>query len=123
MFLLGLLWHRTTSAGALAGGVATIPLTVLFELLAPSLPEPIGPYLQPFMNRTGIVFWFCVLIGIAVSLATRGKPKSELVGLVWNMESTALPPGVREKARGLRNPAFWYLVILSVTAAMYILYW
>ena len=103
--------------------MATIPLTVLFEVLAPRIPAPIGPYIQPFMNRTGIVFWLCVSIGVTVSLVTKPKPESELAGLVWTRDSLRLPPGLREKMTGLRNPAFWYLVILSVTIAMYVLYW
>jgi SSS family solute:Na+ symporter len=122
MFLLGILWKRTTTAGALVGGLATIPLTVLLEFLAPSLPEPIRSYFQPFMNRTGIVFWLCMLIGVAVSLITKGKSASELAGLVWNAESLRLPPGLREKMSGLRSPALWYLVILSLTIAMYVIY-
>ena len=123
MFLLGILWKRTTTAGALAGGLATIPLTVLFEVLAPRIPDPIGPYIQPFMNRTGIVFWLCVSIGVTVSLVSKPKPDSELAGLVWTRDSLRLPPGLREKMTGLRSPALWYLVILSVTIAMYVLYW
>lgn len=122
MFLLGILWKRTTTAGAIAGGVATIPLTILLELAAPALPPPLGPYVQPFMNRTGIVFWLCMLIGVAVSLVTKGKSEQELTGLVWTRDSLRLPLELREKMRGLRNPALWYLLILAVTIAMYVIY-
>ena len=122
MFLLGILWKRTTTAGAMAAGLATIPLTVFFQLLPPHLPESVGPYLQPFMNRTGIVFWLCMLIGATVSWATKPKPESELAGLVWNRESLRLPQELRERTRGLRNPAYWYLVILSLTIAMFVIF-
>ena len=123
MFLLGILWKRTTTAGAMAAGLATIPLTIFFQLLPPRLPQSVGQYIQPFMNRTGIVFWLCMLIGVAVSWATKPKPESELAGLVWNPDSLRLPPGLRERMRGLRNPAFWYLAILSLTIAMYVVFW
>jgi SSS family solute:Na+ symporter len=122
MFLLGILWKRTTAAGAMASGLATIPLTVLFGWMAPLLPERCGAYLQPFMNRTGIVFWLCVLLGIAVSLCTRGKSEAELAGLVWNVDSLKLPPEMRHSMRGWRNPLFWYLAILALTLAMYVMY-
>ncbi len=123
MFLLGILWKRTTTAGAMAAGLATIPLTIFFQVLAPQLPQSVGPYIQPFMNRTGIVFWLCMLIGIAMSWATKPKPESELAGLVWNLESMTLPQGLRERMGGLRSPALWYLVILSLTVAMYVVFW
>jgi SSS family solute:Na+ symporter len=127
MFLLGILWKRTTTAGAILGGLATIPLTILLELLATVLPgskslAPLAPYLQPFMNRTGIVFWLCMLIAVGVSLATKAKPEHELAGLVWNRESLNLPPELRAKMRGLRSPTLWYLAILGLTIAMYVLY-
>ena len=123
MFLLGILWKRTTTAGAMAAGLATVPLTIFFQLLPPHLPQSVGQYIQPFMNRTGIVFWLCMLIGVTVSWVTKPKPESELAGLVWNRESLRLPQGLRERSRGLRSPAFWYLVILSLTIAMYVVFW
>jgi SSS family solute:Na+ symporter len=123
MFLLGILWKRTTTAGAMASGLATIPLTILFELLPTHLPPSIGPYIQPFMNRTGIVFWLCMLIGVAVSWATEPKPESELAGLVWTAESLKLPQELRQKMRGWRNPALWYAIILAVTLVVYVMFW
>jgi SSS family solute:Na+ symporter len=123
MFLLGILWKRTTTAGAMAAGLATLPLTIFFQFLPRYLPPGVAPYLQPFMNRTGIVFWLCILLGAAVSGATKPKTPSELAGLVWNRDSLRLPPGLREKMRGLRNPAWWYLAILALTIAMYVVFW
>ncbi len=75
MFLLGILWKRTTHAGALAAGLLTIPLTIALEMIAPKLNPSWGQYITPFMNRTGIVFWACMLTCVLVSLVT--KPKSD----------------------------------------------
>src|SRR5690606_39697909 len=47
MFLLGILWKRTTHAGAVAAGLLTIPLSLIIEYAFPEMP---------FFNRTGIVF-------------------------------------------------------------------
>src|SRR6478752_4570887 len=66
MFLMGILWRRTTTAGALAAGLLTIPLSLLLEWTWKGLP---------FQNRTGIVFWTCMIVCALVSLAT--VPKSE----------------------------------------------
>ncbi|HPO11866.1 MAG TPA: sodium/solute symporter [Candidatus Hydrogenedentes bacterium] len=122
MFLLGVLWKRTTHAGALAAGILTIPLTVALELLTPRLPDALGQYLHPFFNRTGIVFWACMLTGMAVSLVTTPKPEAEICHLIWTRESLRMPPELRARMRGLKNPAFWWALVTAAVGYMYIRY-
>jgi len=113
MFLMGILWKRTTHAGALAAGIATIPLSLLIELLLPGMS---------FLNRTGIVFWSCMLLCTVVSLMTRPKPDSELAGLIWNRQSLSLPAAERSLQRGWRNPFIWWLIITVVIGYFYVRY-
>ncbi|MBN2577751.1 MAG: sodium/solute symporter [Pirellulales bacterium] len=130
MFLCGILWKRTTQAGALAAGLLTVPLTLFLDWLCggikipylspPHLPEIIVKYLSPFLNRTGVAFWFCVLVCVIVSLFTTPRPSAELEGLIWNKESLRLPKEMRDRARGLRNPLLWWLVIFGFTVFLYI---
>lgn len=130
MFLLGILWKRTTQWGALAAGLLTIPLTLLLDwltgglkipyLAAPHLPEVIVKYLSPFMNRTGLAFWICMLVCVVVSLLTRPPSPEKLKGLIWNKESLRLPPEMLARSRGLRNPLFWWLIIFGFTVFLYI---
>ncbi len=122
MFLLGIFWRRATHAGAMTAGLLTIPLSVAVEKLAPKLPHDIGQYITPFWNRTGIVFWTCMLVGAAVSLGTRPKPAAELEGLIWNRESLRLPPEIREKMHGLKSPTLWWAVVTAAVLAMYVMY-
>lgn len=102
MFLMGILWKRTTHAGAMAAGLLTIPLSVGMDQVFPDMP---------FANRTGIVFWICMAACVIVSLATPAKPDSELVGLIWNKESLRLPPDERKRYSGLRNPLLWCVIV------------
>lgn len=113
MFLLGIFWKRTTHAGALAAGVVTIPLSLAMEFFFPQMP---------FMNRTGIVFWSCMLICFGVSLLTKPKTDKELEGLIWTKESLSLPPEEREHQRGLRNPVIYWAIITAVVLSFYIRY-
>src|SRR5205085_4012725 len=39
MFILGIMWRRTTHAGAVAAGLLTIPLTFLVDKYVPGLPK------------------------------------------------------------------------------------
>jgi SSS family solute:Na+ symporter len=113
MFLLGILWKRTTHAGALAAGILTIPLSLVMEFIFPTMP---------FFNRTGIVFWSCMAVCAAISLVTKPKPAAELVGLIWTKDSLSLPLEQRSQQRGLRNPFIWWAFITVVVLYFYIRY-
>ncbi|RAK02288.1 SSS family solute:Na+ symporter [Larkinella arboricola] len=113
MFLLGILWKRTTQAGALTAGILTIPLSIVLEFVFPQMP---------FFNRTGIVFWTCMALCVLVSLVTKPKPEAELAGLIWNKESLSLLPEEREQQRGWRNPAIWWAIITAAVLYFYIRY-
>ena len=113
MFLLGIFWKRTTHAGALVAGLMTIPLSATMQYWFPGMP---------FMNRSGIVFWTCMVACVVVSLLTRPKPESELGGLIWNPESLKMPPQLRATMRGLRRPGFWWAVVTAMVLYFYFRY-
>lgn len=113
MFLLGIFWKRTTQMGALTAGILTIPLSLIIEWVFPHMP---------FMNRTGIVFWSCMLLCVVVSLLTKPKPATELGGLIWNKESLSLLPEEQAQQRGLRNPIIWWGIITALVLYFYIRY-
>ncbi len=91
----------------------------LFGLKAPHLPIVAVKYLSPFMNRTGIVFWACVVTAVVVSLLTKPEREERLQGLIWNKESLVLPKEQRWQMRGLRNPVIWWGLALVVLLGLY----
>jgi SSS family solute:Na+ symporter len=111
MFMLGIFWKRATHAGALAAGALTLPLSALLDVYWP----------MPFYNRTGIVFWACIVLGIVVSLATKPKPAAELEGLIWNWRAVLATHG-DEQPHGFMRPALWWLLINAVVVFMYFRY-
>lgn len=111
MFLLGILWKRTTHAGALAAGLLTIPLSLALEFIFPDLP---------FFNRTGIVFWVCMAVCVIVSLYTVPKPAEELKGLIWTRSSMSLPEEERRNQRGIRNPAIWWAIVTALVLFFFV---
>ena len=113
MFLMGILWKRTTHAGAIAAGLLTIPLSLGLEFLFPAMP---------FFNRTGIVFWVCIIVCALVSLKTRAKPNAELTGLVWTRGYLKLPPDQAGHYKGVRNPVVWWAIVTALVLFFYIRY-
>jgi SSS family solute:Na+ symporter len=115
MFLVGILWKGTTTAGALAAGILTIPLSLALQWFWPARWHPLA-----FQNRTGIVFWSCIIVCIVVSLLTKPKPETELKGLIWTRQSLHLPEDQRAQYRGLRRPIFWWTIITVVVVFFYV---
>jgi solute:Na+ symporter, SSS family len=113
MFFLGIFWKRATHAGALAAGIATVPLSALLQ----------NVFHMPFYNRTGIAFWVCMVIGVVVSLYTKPKTEEELTGLIWNKESLVLPKEQRHLMAGWRNPAIWWSIVMAAVLFMYARYY
>jgi SSS family solute:Na+ symporter len=113
MFLLGILWRRTTTAGALTAGLMTIPLSLALEWTFKGLA---------FQNRTGIVFWTCMVVCALVSLMTTPKSDAELKGLIWTRDSLRLPAEERHKYRGLRRPVLWWAIVTAAVLFFYIRY-
>jgi solute:Na+ symporter, SSS family len=112
MFLLGIFWRRATHAGALAAGALTVPLSAGLDAW----------WAMPFANRTGIVFWACVGLGVVVSLFTKPKSKSELTGLTWNLSGLTDKSGRKAHPGLLWNPALWWLIVNALVLLMYYRY-
>lgn len=111
MFLMGIFWKGTTHAGALTAGILTIPLSMLVEYLFPEMP---------FFNRTGIVFWSCMITCILVSLVSKRKSDVELEGMIWNRDSLSLPAEQRNQQKGLKNPFIWWAIVTLMVIYFYI---
>jgi len=113
MFLFGVLWKRTTNAGALTAGFMTIPLSLLLDFAFPGMAG---------LNRATIVFWSCVVACFVVSLLTKPRPEEEIKNLIWTRDSLRMPPSLREKMKGLRNPFFWWCIVTGIVGYFYIRY-
>ncbi len=76
IFLLGLFWKKSTSGAALAAGLLTIPLSVLFKFL-PELTHNAIPAI-PFLNRMMWVFVICMVLMVVISLAAPSDKESTI---------------------------------------------
>jgi SSS family solute:Na+ symporter len=68
----------------------------------------------------GLWSWVvCVIVTVAVSLATRPKPDSELVGLVYGC--TPIPS--EQDVALWRRPIFWAYAVAVVFVALNLYFW
>jgi len=72
IFIMGMFWSRTSSAGALVAAFGSAVFSLAFKLLWPELP---------FMDRVGLVFLVCLLLCVVVSLMHKGESSDASVSL------------------------------------------
>lgn len=126
MFILGFFWKKTTSSAALFATIGGFLLSVLLKFLpglmdlsflAPfgfAVPNPAagGLYEIPFLDRMGIVFVFCIIGMIIISLigASRGVKTNGL----------EVDRSMFKTSRGFAIGSMTIAVILTV---LYTIYW
>jgi len=102
IFLLGMFWKRASATAALVAALATLPLGIAFNELAPAIP---------FLHRMGYVFLILVGLMIVVSFLAPRKPNEEHVEVSTDMFSTS------------KSFAIGAMILLGIIAALYIAFW
>src|SRR5437867_6027938 len=109
--LLGMLWKRATSAGGclglLAGTLSSIVMFTLVELDSSKIALiALSPLAKPLAIDMWRALWsgiICVIVTVAVSLATKPKEDIQLKGLVYG--ATKIPSEGHLPL--VKRPIFW----------------
>ncbi len=125
--ILGMLWRRATPAGGfwglLAGTVSSIGMWVWVQVDPVALRYvALSPYAKDMAENMYRALWswiVCVLVTVAVSLATRPKPAAELRGLVYGLTEIPEESGLRLYQR----PWFWAAVVSAVFLLLNVIFW
>ncbi|MBV8933499.1 MAG: sodium:solute symporter family protein [Kutzneria sp.] len=123
-FLLGMFWKRMTPfAGGLGLIVGTLS-AVFIDVLNRNEVLHLAGQGASFVAAS-VAFVADVLVSVIVTLVTRPKPDSELVGLVWS-----LTPRERRQHSATGENAGWYRKpvvlgggVLALTVALSIVFW
>jgi SSS family solute:Na+ symporter len=125
--LLGMLWKRTTPAGGfwglLAGTVSSVgmwawvkldPSAIQYIALSPSAKDMAENMFRALWS--GII---CAIVTVLVSLVTKPKPESELVGLVYGC--TKIPSEGHLPI--YQRPIFWAGVVAVAFVILQVVFW
>ena len=131
-FLLGMFWRRSTGHGAFAGLLAgTLAAAVHHGLTLPrgSLPGIKGAWIHlvhVYPSEMGQNFWTaimaflaCFVVTAGVSLITRPRSATQLVGLVYSLTPQASEAGQPY----YRRPAVLGVVALIAALLLNVLFW
>ncbi|MBP6557691.1 MAG: sodium/sugar symporter [Flavobacterium sp.] len=124
MFILGFFWKKTTSNAALFATIGGFLFSILFKFMPAfvdlsflnpmgfSVPNADGVYEIPFIDRMGFVFAICVIGMYFISM--------------YETRKGVKPNGLEvDKTMFKMSPSFTVgmLIILSVIAALYTVFW
>jgi len=56
---------------------------------------------------------------VTVSLLTRRPKPEQTQGIIWSVAAAKLPAAERERNRGMRNFALWWLIYIGIVAIGY----
>jgi solute:Na+ symporter, SSS family len=126
-FFLGMFWKRTTAHGAFFGLLVGTGAAALTHGLTTA--EGKGGWitnLYTFYSGTSqaftiawIAFLICFLVTVLISLFTKAKPESSLVGLVYS-----LTPKQHDRAKAwYKNPLVLGIIVLAVTLVLNIIFY
>ncbi|MBI3181136.1 MAG: sodium:solute symporter family protein [Myxococcales bacterium] len=128
--LLGMFWKRTTSSGAffglIAGMAASFSIFLGFKLglfsstVSKALTFSEAP--SDMSRNLWQATWawvVCFALTVGLSLLTKPKPDSELLGLVKGLTEA----GKEEKAPLLSRPPFWAAVSVAALIALNVYFW
>ena len=118
VFLLGVLWRRTTAEAATFVLLFAFPYTALVEYV---LFKRV-PWLIPFdnwLNRTFLVWITSMILLVLVSYLTHAPAPEKTKGIIWSWKVAALPASERERNRGWRNLLLWWTIFIVLMACLY----
>src|SRR5215469_7558541 len=126
--LLGMLWKRVTRAagfwGLLAGTVTSVSIFSLMKLDPDRWVQvfALSPLAKPLAQDMYQSLWSCLTCAVVtalVTLVTKPRPDSELVGLVYSLT----PLAREEHASWLHRPVFWGVVSIAILIVLQIIFW
>ncbi|MFM2269586.1 MAG: hypothetical protein RL757_3027 [Bacteroidota bacterium] len=110
IFALGFFWKGTTSNAALAAAIATLPISIYFDVAHPEMP---------FLISMGYTFLALVTIMVVVSLAMPKKASVKIAGESAE-KVMEIDPEMFKVSNGFAVGA---LLVLGIVAALYALFW
>lgn len=122
VFLLAILWKRTTHTAALWGLLLVLPLFVLPYVMLVG-KERYGWQMNEY-NLAGLIFVVSFVFVALLSLVTKPPGPEQIKGLLWRPAMMKLPEA--ELALGYpwyKNLWLWCAVWVTVMVAIYIKFW
>jgi len=123
IFLAAFLWRRAHGRAA----SFTLVFGILSGIFLKFLGLTYGPngiaQLKPLLNRAAVNWALCFVALIAATMLIRRDPKESYdPDAIWNWRWAHLPESERSLNRGWRNLMFWWVVMMSISTGLFVIF-
>ena len=123
IYLAAFLWPRAHGRAAtftlVFGMIAGIVLKTVTIIVDPNELT----WLQPLLNRAALTWILCLAaLIISTRLIRRSPRESYDSDIIWNRKWARLPEAERPLNRGWRNLMFWWIVMISGSIALFVIF-
>ncbi|MEI6784808.1 MAG: sodium/solute symporter [Verrucomicrobiota bacterium] len=123
VFLMGVLWRRTTAAAATFVLLFGFPYTAFVEYYLFKHVSWLMPF-DNWLNRTFLVWLTSMVLLVIVSLFTQAPDPERIQGIIWSWKVARLPESERERNRGARSLLLWWCIFIGIMATLYLyMFW
>ncbi len=123
VFLGAFLWKRAHGRAA----TFTLVFGIVSALILKAVGLTWGPdgisQLQPLLNRAAVSWGLCLIALVITSYAIPPHPKEDYdKDALWNTRWGRLPEKERPLNRGWRNLMFWWIVMVTVSTSLFVIF-
>jgi SSS family solute:Na+ symporter len=123
IFLAGFLWRRAHGRAATFTLVFGIASGLILKILGVTWGKDGISTLQPLLNRAAASWFLCLAALIVTSFVIPRNPKESYDSdVIWNTKWARLPESEKPLNRGWRNLLFWWIVMVALSASLFIVY-
>ncbi len=123
IFLAAFLWRKAHGRAAVFTLVFGIVIGILLIILTVNLGEKVQwiAAISPLLNRAAICWAFCfIALVLSTYLIPRNPQEQYDPDAIWNSRWARLPQSERSLNGGVRNLMFWWIVMMSVSTALFV---
>ncbi len=121
IFILGLFWKRMSGTAGWTGLVAGTLAAVVVDTLVRTGVIVVSSQAGSFLGASA-AFVVGIAVGVIVTMATAPKPESQLVGLVWSLTPRNRMEGGEDEGSWWQSPVVLGVIVLVLTAALYLMF-
>ncbi len=123
IFLAAFLWPRVHGRSATFTLLFGIVAGLCLKIFAETWGEDGIESLKPLLNRAAVTWALCLIALIASTLIIRRNPGGHYdPDAIWTLKWARLPQSEKHLNRAPRNLLFWWIVMISVSTSLFVIF-
>jgi len=122
IFLAAFLWPRAHGRAATFTLVFGILSGIALKVTGQTWGQDGIAWLKPLLNRAAVNWAICLIALIIATYLIPSDNRPYDKDAIWNLKWAKLPETEKSLNRGLRNLMFWWIVMVSVSVGLFVIF-